>query len=153
MRNFQFHKLRRFNTKDIAIVRHDLHLFVLLNKLQGVSQLLLIQSNLLIRIRIHEIIEHAVIIQILHILTLDDRTVYLFRRTEGTLDHTTACYALQRSTDKRRTLTRLYMLEFDNGINIALKLDRQTIPKLTCGNYICHINQNLLKINSIDDHI
>ena len=111
-------------------MRADLNHLILLDEFQGVTDLILIQCNLIVGVDIHEIIQIAVGIQILHVHTVDVSILKLLGGTESFLHHAAADNVLQFRSDKCCAFARLYMLKFDNLIDVAVNFDRNAVSKI-----------------------
>ena len=101
IRDIQLYKERRLYGEYIAIVGAYLHHFIFLHKFQSITDVVRIQRNLIKGIRIHEMEQISVCVQILHILAVNTRRRKLLRRTESLLNHTAVDNILKLCTDKR----------------------------------------------------
>ena len=72
------------------------------------------KGNLLEGLRVHEVVHVTIIVEILHILTVDVCWRELLGRTECTLDYTTVDNVSKLRSYESCALTRLYMLELDD---------------------------------------
>ena len=108
---------------------------VLLNELHRITDGILIQCNLLIILCIHEVEKLSVLIQILHIFSINTRLRALLSGAEGLLNHTTTLDVLQLCSNESCTLSRLNVLEFNNLVHIVIVLDGNTISEITCRNH------------------
>ena len=112
--NFQLNKVGRLYAEYVALIGQNLNFHVLLNELECRTQLGAIDRLLLIGLHVHEVVQIAVAVQILHILALDISGRILISRVERTLYHCASDNILILGADESGTLTRLNVLEFDN---------------------------------------
>jgi len=113
----------------------DLAHLVLFYELQCIAYSLRVQCNLIVSLGIHEVVQIAIFIQILHILSINTRLRALLSRTESLLYYTATLDVLQLGSYESCALSRLNMLEFDNLVNIVIILNGNTISEITCRNH------------------
>ena len=101
-------------------MRADLYRLVLFYKLQSIAYNIGIQRDLIICLHVHEVVQIAVLIQILHIFSVNVCIFKFLSRTESLLNNTAADDIFQLSSYKSRTFSRFYMLKFHNLINISV---------------------------------
>ena len=71
-------------------MRADLADFILFYELQSIADCILVQRDLVIGFHIHESIQIAVVVQVLHISSLDTGSRTFLSRTESLLNNTAA---------------------------------------------------------------
>ena len=86
--DLKLYKQRSLYCKYIAVVRTYLYHLVLLNELQRITDGLIVQSDLIVVLCIHEVVQISVIVQILHLYAVNSCSREFLRRTEGLLYNT-----------------------------------------------------------------
>ena len=110
----------------------DLNVLILFYKFQSVSNYISVESDLIICLYIHEVIQISILIQILHFLSLDVCILELLCRTECLLYYTTTDDVFQFCSYERCTFTRFNVLEFQNLENISLNLNCISFRQCNC---------------------
>ena len=88
--NCQLYEQRGLHCEYAAVMRTDLADFILFYELQSIADCILIQRDLVIGFHIHESIQIAVVVQVLHISSLDTGSRTFLSRTESLLNNTAA---------------------------------------------------------------
>src|SRR5699024_10176004 len=130
--NLQFHEQRRLHREYIAVIGTYLYHLVFFYKLQGVTQGLLIDGDLIISLVIHEIVEISVVVQVLHIHSVDSCLRELLCGTEGFLHHASADNVFQFCSNKSSALSWFYVLELKNLNNVSVDFQRNAISEISC---------------------
>lgn len=130
--HFQLYEERRLNGEDIALVGADLDHLIVFDEFQGIADGVLIQSDLIISLNVHEIEEIAIRIQILHIYSVDMSSRELLSGTEGFFNHAAADDVFQFGSYERCSFSGLYVLEFNDLIDVVVHLKRNAVSKITC---------------------
>ena len=81
---------------------------------------------------IHEVIQIAIVIQILHIPALYKGLLKFIGRAERALNHRTGDDVFALGTDKGRALAGLYMLKFHDLQNLSIQFKSSAISKIAC---------------------
>ena len=96
------------------------------------TQLGLVDRLLLISFHVHEVVQIAIAVQILHVLPFNVSGRILIGRVERTFYHCTSDDILILGADKSGTLTRLNVLEFDNLYHVAVHFECDTVSEIAC---------------------
>jgi hypothetical protein len=119
----------------IPIVTTDSEKLVLLDELEGIVQSGSIDGLQLIGLLIHEVVQGAVIIGILHLLALNERGGELGGGVEAGLGDSAGDDVLHLHTDKRRALTGLDVLELHDLHNLTVHIKGNAVSKFACRNH------------------
>ena len=128
---FKLNEKRRLNVEYVALVGNDLAHFVLLNKLEVVAENLCVDRKLFEALHIHEVVKVAVVVEVLHFLSLNDRVLKLIGGVEGTLGYSACDNVLHLGSYERRTLTGLNMLELNYLKNLSVHFKSDTVLKIS----------------------
>jgi len=124
--------LFRLHAEHIAFIGQNLADHILLDKLKGIRQIACIDRDQLIALRVHKIIEIAVVIRILHLLALNISGREFIRGVKGALCDGAGNHVADFCAHKGRALAGLYMLEFNDLINVSVHLKRNAVSEITC---------------------
>ena len=101
-----------------------------------VAYIITVQCNLIISLRIHEMEQISVAVQILHVHTVNPRCREFLRRAESLLNHASVDDILQLRPDEGCSFTGFNVLKLNYLINIAFKLNGNTISEIACRYHI-----------------
>ena len=90
----------------------------------------MVKGQLLIGFGIHEVVQLAVVVKVLHLLGLDMSAGILVRGAECALQHRAGHNVLEPRTDESRAFTGLDVLEIGNGPNLSIDLHSNALPEI-----------------------
>ena len=122
---------RGLDSEDVALVGDDLAHFVLFDELEAVAELVSVDRELLKGLHVHEIIEIAIIVEILHLLALNDRVLEFIGWVEGALSDRARDDILELGADESGALARLYVLELDDLKNLSVHVESDTVFEIS----------------------
>ncbi len=134
--NLKLYEHRRLNAEYISLIGNDLAHHFFLYELEVVGKKILGNGNHIVRFHIHEVVEIAVIVGILHISSVNDSGRELVCRAECLFDNSTGNDISQLCADESRALAGLYMLKLDNLHYIPVHFKCNTVfLKIACDNH------------------
>ena len=90
----------------------------------------MVERELLKGFGIHEVVKLAVVVKILHLLSLYMSAGILVRGAEGALEYGAGHNVFKPRTDESCAFAGLYMLEISNGPYLSIDLHRNTLPEI-----------------------
>ena len=139
IRDLKLYEHRGLYCEYLILVGVDLAGHFFLDKLQAVTDDVFSKRNLLKGLGVHEVIQIAVVVEILHFLPVDTCILILIGGGEGLFHNGTGDDVAQLGTNERCTLTRLYVLEFDDLHNLTVHIERDTVFEIACYYHICFL--------------
>ena len=128
------HLLVRRTTKTkellVALVGNDAAHHVLLDKAEVVAELVRVDGELVIGLHVHEIVEFAVVVQVLHLAGFQTHGVELRAGVERVVDHATGLDVAKLRADEGAALAGLDMLELDDGAHLAVVDDAHSVLEI-----------------------
>ncbi len=129
--HLKLHECGRLYVEDLSLVGNELAHHLFLHELEGIGQGRLVERNGVECFHIHEVIQVAVVVGILHIFSFDICAVKLVGRAEGLLDHTARDDIFQLRADKCSSLAGFYVLKFNYLIDAAVHLKGDAVFEIT----------------------
>ena len=115
-----------------AIDEEDIDLGILLEEVAGVAHLVRGQRDLVVGLRVHEVVA-VVLVQVLHVLLLEVDQLHLLAGAERVVDHAPLPHVLELGAHEGAALARLDVLEVDDGVGLPVELDLQSLLEFRGG--------------------
>ena len=96
---------------------------------------MLVQGDLLVGLGVHEVVQAAVLVQVLHLTALDEGGGELIAGVVALLGHGTGDHILGLGAHEGSALTGLNMLELHNLEHVAVLFKSYAIAKIACRNH------------------
>ena len=112
--DFQFHKVGRLHAKHIVLIRKHLAIHVLFNELEVIVEHALVDRDLLVGFVVHEVIQVAVAVKVLHIFALDISSGVLVSGVKRLFRYGPGDHVAQLGAHKGSALAGLHVLELDD---------------------------------------
>ena len=116
-------------------MRANLADIVLLNELESIAYKIGGKLNLIVCLGIHKGVKIAILVQILHILSIYMSLRAFLGGTESSLNYAAVLDVLKLGADECRSLAGLNMLEIDDLINGIIEFDGNAVSEVTCRNH------------------
>ena len=139
----------RLNRENVALPGKDLTDSLLLDEAEVVVKLLLSDRSLIVALHIHEVVKITVVVEILHLLTLDECLLKLSSRVERGLGNTAGDDVSHLGANESRALTGLNVLELNDLHEVALVLKGNAVSEIACSNG-CHFRNPQRKDNIVE---
>ena len=140
-RDRQLDRRRDLDADDLAVVERDLGDHLLDEVVLGVAEGDLGDVRLVVGLRVHEHVVVAVVVQVLHVLALDDRLLDLDPGVERLVDHGAGPHVADLRADERAALARLDVLELDDLEQVVVELERDAVLQVVHGD-LGHVQFN-----------
>ena len=95
-------------------------MFVFFDEFQSIAYSFFIDRQLFVSFHIHEVVQSIVTVQILHVLSLYVSSWHFIGWVEGFLQYGSCYNILYFGSNKSCSFARLYMLKFNNLINLSI---------------------------------
>src|SRR5713101_4814621 len=128
----ELHERRQLDGHRAALDEEDVDLRVLLEEVSRVADLFGRQRDLVIGLRIHEVIA-VVPVEVLHVLVLEIDQLHFLTGPERVVDDASLPHVLELGAHEGAALARLDVLEVDDGIRMTVELDLQSLLELRGG--------------------
>ena len=134
--NNQVNKVGNFDTEDLALVAHNGADVVLLDELEAIVQNAAVQGLQLEGFLIHEVVQLAVVVGVLHLLSLNESSGELGRGVQGSFGHAAGDNVAHLNANESSTLAGLDVLELDDLHNLAVHLEGNAVANIACRNHV-----------------
>src|SRR6478672_431392 len=118
---------RQLDVEHRTVVRRDLRGLVLEEVVGGVADGGLGDADLVVGRAVHEDVVGPVLVEVLHVATVDVRGLDLDARVEGLVDDLAGQDVLELGPHERRALAGLDVLELHDGPELALEVEDQAV--------------------------
>ena len=125
------------DVERVAIVQSDGGDLVLQKVVLGLADHVLAEVELVVGVGVHEHVRLAVVVQVLHLATVDLRGLHLRVRIEGAVDDLAAEHVLELAAHDSVALAGLVVLEPDHGPQLAVDVEDHAVLEVVGGNR-CH---------------
>src|SRR6266849_4102912 len=122
----ELHEVGELDGHGAAVDEQDVDLRVLLEEVARVTHLVRRQRDLIVRLRVHEVVT-LVLVQILHVLLVEVDELHLLARAERVVDDPPLPHVLELGAHEGAALARLDVLEVDDGVGLPVVLDLETL--------------------------
>ena len=123
--------------EDLSLAGNELTGHLFLNESEVVAKNVGIKGNHVEGLGIHEVVKLAVVVGILHILSLNECGLELCGGVKAVLVDGAGYNVLVLGTNESCTLSGLNVLEFDNLVYATVHLKGNAVSEISCGN-CCH---------------
>ncbi len=130
----QLHGCRNLDGDDLRSVQGNLRRRRLHQVVGNVTQGDRLNVDLLVRVGVHEHEVVAVLVQELHVPTVDDRLFDSHTRVERALDHCTGTDVAQFGAHERATLAGLYVLELHHAEQSLVQFEGDAVLQFVGAN-------------------
>ena len=137
------HRRRQLDVEHGALVGGDLRGLVLQQVVGGVADGRLGDVDLVVRRAVHEHEVGAVLVEVLHVTTVDGRGLDLDSGVEGLVDDLARHHVLQLGAHEGRALAGLDVLELHDGPQLALEVEHQAVLQVVGR---CHVSVAFLVV-------
>ena len=127
---------RQLDVEHRAVVGGDLGVLVLQEVVRGVADRRLGDVDLVVGVAVHEDVVGAVLVEVLHVATVDVRGLDLDAGVEGLVDDLAGQDVLELGAHERRALAGLDVLELHDGPQLALEVEDQAVLEVVGR---CHV--------------
>src|SRR5579875_759458 len=115
LRDPQLDVSRDVHADGVALVELHVDLRAVFEKIGRLSDQVALDRDVLVRLRIHEMVAFGVVIEHLHLAVVNRRAFELLTRAEGAFDRRSRANVLEPGAHERRALAGLYVQELDDG--------------------------------------
>ena len=130
----QFKNVYEKEKKEILAIEDETKRQEEFDKLEAVPQNVLVQRGHIEGLRIHEVVQVAVVIAVLGVLALHGAVFKLGTGVEGLLTDGAGHYVLVLGTHESGTLAGFDVLEVHNQHGLAVHLEHNTLTEIACRN-------------------
>ena len=130
--NLKSNEHGRLDGKYVSVVGSDLAHVVLLHELEVCGELVGVERKLLEGLHVHEVVEIAVVVEILHLAAVDARVLEFVGGVEGRFGDRTGDHVLELGANECCTLARLNVLEFDDLHDLSVHVEGYTVFEIAC---------------------
>src|SRR5215510_15240057 len=129
LHDLQLEEVGQLHGDGTAVDEEDVDLGVLLEEVAGVAHLVLGQGDLVVRLRVHEVVP-IVLVEVLHMLLLEVDQLDLLTGAERVVDDASLPHVLELGAHEGATLAGLDVLEVDDAVRLPVELDLQPLLEL-----------------------
>jgi len=132
LRDDELDEGRRLDTKDLALIGENGARHVLLDKFEIVAEQAAVYGFKLVGFHVHEIVQVAVVVAVLHFTALDIRGFKFIRRAKGGLSDGASEHVPHLRPYERCAFTRLDMLKLNDLHDLAVPFEGYAVSEITC---------------------
>src|SRR6266545_3964831 len=128
----ELHERRQLDRHRAAVDEEDVDVGIFLEEVARVADLLRRQRDLVVGLRIHEVIA-VVLVEVLHVLVLEVDQLHFFAGAERVVDDAPLPHVLELGAHEGAALAGLDVLEIDDGVWLPIELDLEALLELCRG--------------------
>ena len=133
--DFHLNEVGGGNAESGALEELHGHVGAFLNEGDGIFNLVVVQGQLLEGLNVHEVVQFAVVVNVLHFLGLDDGAGHLIGGVEGALNHSAGHHVLDLGADESRALAGLHVLEVNDVPHAAVPFNSNALLEIASSNH------------------